>query len=152
MPPDDHDDNFKSSDNVVVLPSKQAEEAAADQGNETQKDALIRLGSEAKLWHDPDQQSFASFSIKGHTENHPLRSKPFKSWIRWQYYKETEKAPGSQALEDALCILEAKAVFDGKEKKTFLRIAGAEGLVYIDLGDESWCAIEHLLCFHMRGK
>ena len=42
--------------------------------------------------------------LNGHTENHPLRSKPFKSWIRWQFYRETEKAPGSRALEDALSI------------------------------------------------
>ena len=82
-----------------------ANESADDDGNkETQKDALIRHGSKAQLWHDPDQQAFASFSIKDHTENHALRSKPFKSWIRWQFYRETEKAPGSQALEDALSI------------------------------------------------
>ncbi len=131
MPSDGHDDNFKSSD-----------EAGADQGNETQKDALIRLGSGAKLWHDPDQQPFASFSIKGHIENHPLRSKPFKSWMVYLFYRETEKAPGSQAIEDALRVLEAKAVFDGKERETYLRLAGGEGRVYIDLGDDVWRAIE----------
>ena len=115
---------------------------AADDDKETQKDALIRHGSIAQLWHDPDQQAFASFSIKDHTENHALRSKPFRSWMVYQFYRETEKAPGSQAIEDALRVLEAKAGFDGDERQTFLRLAGVDGRVYMDLGDENWRAIE----------
>ncbi len=129
-----HDDRFSANEAV--------NDGGDEQVKESQKDALIRLGSKAMLWHDPDQQSFASFSIKGHTENHALRSKPFKYWMVHQFYRETEKAPGSQAIEDALRVLEAKAVFDGKEKETHLRLAGAEGRVYIDLGDEDWRAIE----------
>ena len=44
MPPDDHDDNFKSSDNLVALSSKQAEadEAGDDQGNETARAGNLR--------------------------------------------------------------------------------------------------------------
>ncbi len=89
-----------------------ATEAANDDGDEqakeSQKDAMIRLGSQAELWHDPDQQAFASFSVKGHTENHALRSKPFKSWITRQFSRETKKAPGSQAIEDALRVLDER--------------------------------------------
>jgi hypothetical protein len=117
-------------------------EAVSEEEKETQKDALIRFGSRAKLWHDPDQQGFASFVINGHTENHALRTKGFKGWLLHQYYTETKKAPGAQALEEALRVLEAKAMFDGPERQTFVRLAGADGRVYLDIGDESWRAIE----------
>jgi hypothetical protein len=144
MSPDDHDPNFSSSDNVVELtPKPKADDGdVGEQPSETQKDALIRLGSIAELWHDLDQKAFATLSVNGHRENHSLRSKPFKSWLRWLFYLETEKAPGSQAIEDALCILEAKAVFDGEERETYRRLAERDGRIYIDLGDEAWRAIE----------
>ncbi len=64
------------------------------------------IGGKADLRHAAQKSPLIANTglLNGHTENHPLRSKPFKSWIRWQFYRETEKAPGSQALEDALSI------------------------------------------------
>ncbi len=125
-----------------------------DQVKETQKAILIRLAPQADagssnsaapsstLWHDPDQQAFASISINGHIENHALRSKPFRSWIIRKFYRATQTVPGSQALEEALRVLSAVAEFDGDEKETHLRLAGMDDRVYIDLADADWRAIE----------
>ena len=137
-----HNPDQEHSATEAVDGSDEQVVAVDEQANESQKDALIRLGSQAELWHDPDQQAFASVSVKGHTENHALRSKPFKSWITLQFYRETKKAPGSQAIEDALRVLSAVAEFDGDEKETHLRLAGMDDRVYIDLADADWRAIE----------
>ena len=116
-------------------------EPAPDE-KEPQKHALVRLGSEATLWHDPDHRGFATFETKGHKENHLLRSKSFKAWLRYRFYLETEKAPGSQAMEDALGVLEARAMFLGEGRETYVRIAQVDRHIYIDLGSEDWSAVE----------
>jgi hypothetical protein len=55
---------------------------------------------------------------------------------------EIKKAPGSQATEDALRTLEAKAMFDGQERTPAVRLAAHGGAIYLDIGDVDWRAIE----------
>ena len=126
--PRDHDERFQASGDGP--------------DDEKQKDILIRLGSNASLWHDPDNEAYATLKVKTHKENHRLRSKPFKTWLIQQFYKEAKTAPGSQALQDALGTLEAKAVFDGPERSPGVRLAPHGGAIYLDVGDTDWRAIE----------
>jgi hypothetical protein len=41
-----------------------------------------------------------------------------------------------------LNVIEAKAVFDAPERPVHVRVAGLDGALYLDLGDETWRAIE----------
>ncbi len=70
-----------------------------------------------------------------------VRSKNFKLWTLRRYYDATGAAPGGQAIEDALRVIEARAIFEGAEHIPFLRIAGHEGDVYLDLADDQWRAV-----------
>lgn len=108
----------------------------------TQADVLIELGGKADLFHAPDGVAFASLEIDGHRETHAIHRKVFRQWLTRTYYKKEERAPGSQALQDALGVLEARARFDGKEIPTWLRIGEANGAIYLDLGDEKWKAVK----------
>lgn len=49
--------------------------------------------------------------------------------------------PGGQAIEDALRVIEARAIFEGAEHIPYLRIAEHEGDVYLDLADSQWRAV-----------
>src|SRR5215469_8630561 len=52
---------------------------------------LIRLALETglELFHDPDQQGWASVRVDGHWENHPIRSRAFRLFLLRLYYADT---------------------------------------------------------------
>jgi len=45
-------------------------------------------------------------------------------------------------MADALGVLEARAQFDAPAQEVFVRVAEADGNIYVDLGDEAWRAIK----------
>ena len=54
---------------------------------------------------------------------------------------EENRPPAAQALQDALGILDARAMHDGREEEVFVRVAGDADRIFIDLGDASWRAV-----------
>ncbi|MEX2552924.1 MAG: hypothetical protein WD627_08005, partial [Actinomycetota bacterium] len=58
------------------------------------------------------------------------------------YYERYRKPPGSQAVQDALAVLEAKARFDGEEREVHVRLARRDDAFYLDLGDDAWRVVE----------
>jgi hypothetical protein len=97
--------------------------------------------SGATLFHDPEQEAYASIEVGAHVETHPVRSRAFKLWVRRLYFEDSEDAPNGQALTDALGVLEGEALFAGPEIPVHYRLAGDEHAIHIDLGDEQWRAI-----------
>ena len=75
----------------------------------TQAELLTRYADEAELFHTLDGEAYATISVSGHQETHLIKSKGFRHFLVRQFYDEHGKPPGSQALQDALGLLEAKA-------------------------------------------
>ena len=94
-----------------------------------------------EFFHSPDGDPFASFVVNGCRQTWPIRSKGLRSWLSRLFYSTRRKVPGSQALEDALRIFEARAMFDGVEREVFCRTAFDGHSYFLDLGDASWRAI-----------
>ncbi len=90
------------------------------------------------LFHDDEQRSYATIPIDSHRETWSIRRKSFKHWLIHQFYLREKKVPGSQAVQDALNLLEGKALFEGKQEEVFVRLGGTEQDVFIDLGDDEW--------------
>ena len=107
-----------------------------------QADMLIDLAQSAEFFHTPDGTGFADLDINGHRETWPIRAKGFKRWLARQYYEATGGAPSSEALMSAMNVLEAKAHFDAPERVVHIRVGGHEGMLYLDLGDPTWRAVE----------
>ena len=105
-------------------------------------DVLLNVATAARLFHASDGTGFADLIIDGHRETWPLRSKRFQAWLRQQYYERTWDAPSPAALNAALNVLEAQAQFDGPQRKVSVRLAGQDGLIYLDLADEFWRCVE----------
>ncbi|MGD0291532.1 MAG: hypothetical protein ABSC63_18035 [Candidatus Binataceae bacterium] len=105
---------------------------------------LIRLALAAglDLFHDPDQQGWASVRVGGHWENHAIRSRDFRLFLLRTYYGDTGESPGGQAIRAATELFEARALFDGKECPIHLRLAECGGRLYLDLCDRAWRAVE----------
>jgi len=54
--------------------------------------------------------------------------------------QDTDKAPGSEAVNSALTVIEAKACFDGGEYTLKNRICWHEGAIWYDMGN--WEAVK----------
>jgi hypothetical protein len=108
----------------------------------TQADILIELARSAELFHTPDGTGFADLDINSHRETWPIRAKGFRRWLARRFYQETGGAPSSEALQSALNVIEAKAHFDSPERLAHIRVGGLDGRLYLDLGDETWRAVE----------
>ena len=108
----------------------------------TQSKILIELAGCCELFHNPESETFASVTIDGHEETWPIRSRGFKLWLLNRFYQQQAKAPGAQAQADAMGVLEANAQFDGPEHPVHVRIAGHEGNIYLNLGDDQCRVVE----------
>src|SRR5262245_23295768 len=129
-------DRFRKTQPAVDSgPSADEKESAATR--------LVKLVEEdVVLIHNSEGDGFALMMVDGHKETWPLRSKGFKQWMARKFYEDCEKSPGSQAIQDALGVLEGKARYDGEERDIFVRVGEKDGKIYIDLGDDDWSAVE----------
>lgn len=132
----------KAGCRVTALDEAMAEESGDGGRGPTQADILIDLAGAAELFHSADGTALADLTINDHRETWPVRTKGFRRWLARQFYEQTGGAPSSEALQSALNVIEAKAHFDGPERPVFIRVGGLDGRLYVDLGDDSWRAVE----------
>jgi hypothetical protein len=135
---------LKKTDCRVTQLDKAIAEVSGDTGGRgpTQADILIGLAQSAELFHTPDSTGYADLDINGHRETWPIRTKGFRRWLARRFFEATQGAPSSEALQSALNVIEAKAHFDAPERIVHIRVGGLDGRLYIDLGDETWRAVE----------
>lgn len=117
---------------------------AGDDENQrnSQADLLVQLSAEVELFHDATGEAYATIPVDHHFENHRVRTKGFRRYLAHRFHQRHGKAPGSQAMQDALTVIEGTALFDRPELPVFVRIARLNEVVYIDLGDDHWRAVE----------
>jgi hypothetical protein len=107
----------------------------------TQADALVAIGREQYLFHDAQRHPFARVRVDTHLETWALASKQFKRWLQHSYFVRHGKAPGRDAANNALGVLEGIAVFEGPEHALATRVARHDGVIWYDLCDEQWRAV-----------
>jgi len=138
------DANAGSSESTFEEPQ------TTDEREPTQREKLVSIGLEAELWHDKDGNTFATITVEQHQENFALKNTGFRSWLTREYGERYQmkvggrscpSAPSSQALSEALNALGAKAA-SGPEHQPAIRVAGENGLIYLDLGTSDWRVVE----------
>jgi hypothetical protein len=113
-----------------------------DSKKESQADILIRVSDEAEFFQNDLGEAFAAVTIKEHKEVLKVKSKKFKMWLTKQYYDTTKKAPTSDAMNQALGVMEMKASFEGDEHSLQLRVAEKDDAFYYDLANENWDVVK----------
>ncbi len=110
----------------------------------SQADDLVELASGLQLFHAPgdDGDGYVVMQCGEHSEVWPVRSRGFKQWLSSAYWAECEKAPNSQAVQDAHAVIGGKAVYDGNEQEVAVRLAAHDGTIYLDLCDADWRVVE----------
>lgn len=105
----------------------------------TQK--LLDLAAEAKYFHTPDQDGYATMRVGNHEETWLIRGSGFRDWLINRYLDRYNRAPG-RPLDEVIDTLEARARFHNRELPVYVRVAEDHGVLYIDLGDKDWRAVE----------
>jgi len=108
---------------------------------EKQGDRLIALAADTELFHD-GEVPYAVIDVGDHHEVLSVRTLSFRRWLAKAFWQETGSAPGSQAVQDAIDVLSARATFDGPDEKVHVRIAGDDMTVWVDLCNEKWEAVK----------
>ena len=80
--------------------------------------------------------------MDNHHETHDLLGTGFRRWLKRQFYVEQGRPPSAQSFQDSLGVLEAKAQIDGPTEQVYIRVSERDGRIYLDLGDDTWRAIE----------
>lgn len=113
-------------------------------GGPSQATAILNLvhGLDAELRHTPITDPYATLEVNVHTEHFPIKSKGFREWLARLYFSNFQKVPGSQALQDAANALSGEARWEGAEHPAFVRIAEANGDIYVDLGNDGWDVVQ----------
>lgn len=134
------DENWNTLRDKVEPDWKKKSKSSKEDGEskETQSDVLISSGSAAKLFCDDIEEKYAAVDVNGHKEVYKINSKKFKMWLTKKYYDETGKAPGSDAMNQALGIFEMKAMYGGDERTLARRCTKHEDKYYYDLADSNW--------------
>lgn len=103
---------------------------------------LIALSERAEYYRDDLEEGYAAVQIQGHKEVYKVRSSRFRKWLTLLYYKQTGKAPSTEALSQAMSVIETKALFEGKPVSLSRRVARDEDKFFYDVGDENWTAVQ----------
>lgn len=117
------------------------ESANAAKSSEAEK--LIKLADTFDLYPSENGLAYADVMVDGHRETFRVESRDFREILRFLHYKQTGKALKALAANDLIGYMEAKALHGGaKAKAVYTRVAHCGDVVFIDLCDEKWRAIE----------
>jgi hypothetical protein len=107
-------------------------------------DQLLDLveAADVELFSTPSGDCYADIREGQTRQTLGLRKREFKDWLVHQYYSATRKSASADAITQVIATSEAKTRFEGEKRPVFIRSADHEGKVYLDLGTETWAAIE----------
>jgi hypothetical protein len=121
---------------------------------------MIKYAKEAgEYFHTAEQEAYATVEVAaGHVETYPINSRRFLLWLRREFFRREKERKGntkgmsdhtdddpvfsSRAAQEVAGHFEALAIFEGHEEEVFTRVAGREGMIYVDLCDAAWRVVE----------
>jgi energy-coupling factor transporter ATP-binding protein EcfA2 len=111
------------------------------QSQATQLVDLIQ-SSPLRLFHTPQRVAYVRLEIEESPQILRVRSQAFRDWLARHFYYRHQKVPRSQALQDALGVIEGIALFEGNEFQVHTRVADHQGRIYLDLGRSDRTVVE----------
>jgi hypothetical protein len=117
-------------------------------GNKPEKPDLsatgvVRLAKERlTLFRTPLREPFAHVSVKDHRETHRVKSPVFEEWLFAMCYHQYGVVPNQRAVTGARSVLAADALFASGQERVYVRVAGHDGAIYLDLANDCWEAVK----------
>ena len=125
--------------------AKNAGRAARGEGRRRrppQRDGVLELIRDCELWCDKNGVSYITAPVNGHKENWPLKSRNTKRWLINKHRVELGTSVGSQAIDDAVRLMDAIAANQGKSYRIFRRVGFFGNKRFVDLCDDNWRVVE----------
>ncbi len=94
------------------------------------------------LFHSPSSEAYADFPVDGHRETICIDSRRFRDRLTQIYFNEYRELPSAEELRGVVDLARARATFEGPERRVHVRVAEADDVFFIDLGDPKWRAVE----------
>ena len=99
--------------------------------------------AKCRFFHTSQAEAFAAIAVDDHVETWPVLSSTFKLWLQREFYLDQEgKVPNQENLQAAINHLQGRANFDGPTEEVFTRVAEIGEVIYLDLCDKKWQAVE----------
>lgn len=109
-----------------------------DDSKRSQADVLIDLALESNdvFFHNSLEETFVAVDKGNFYEVHGIEDKKYQLLLRKRYYDKTLKAPSKDNVNQAIGVLEAKALYEGEEIEVAKRCTSVESTIYYDLADK----------------
>jgi hypothetical protein len=111
----------------------------------TAAETIVELATEntTLLFKDQYGSAYAIIQNEDHREIIKIESNKFKRFLSRLYYdKNCGKVVSSEAITNAVQVLQAKAEYTGQSFPMHLRLAWHNGDIYYDMTDEKWQSIK----------
>lgn len=129
----------------LAASSISSEKPMSSHKKETQAEIIINLVEEANVVFFSNQynEPCLGIPVENHTEVYSLESKELNSWLCKLYHEATGHIAKSEAIKQAVKLLEAQILFNEKRKINLsTRIAEQDGAFWYDLTNSSWQVIK----------
>lgn len=102
----------------------------------SEADAILGSVSNAAVFRCKDGRAFMTVEMEGVSRTFLVRSRACQTAVRRSYYQMSGRAPAAEAVQAAVNMLEARALFDGEVRVVAVRSAeGSDGSLYLDLAN-----------------
>jgi hypothetical protein len=123
----------------LIAPVETANNPSKDSN---QSELLDQIAASCELFHSPDRQAYATVPINSHFETWPIKSNGFIEWLGGKIYALEGDIPREQKINEFVSSLIGRAKYQGPEHPVHIRLAEADGDVYLDLADKRWGAVK----------
>jgi putative DNA primase/helicase len=129
---------------VKPIYDRLAAKAAAEGGNDAapgQRDQVHEIGLACGLFCDADRVGYATIEPAGHRETCPVRSTRFRQYVLGEFKRRYGRLAAGTALGEGIEAIAAAAA-EGPVREVFVRVAGDDGKIYLDLCRDDWKVVE----------
>jgi len=123
------------------LCDQEVTDSSSQQGS-NQSQLLEQIASSCELFHSPDRKTYATVPIGSHYETWPLESRGFLDWVWGKVFDAQGSIPREQKINEFISSLIAVAKYKSPQHSVYVRLAEANGNIYLDLGDKKWGSVE----------
>jgi hypothetical protein len=111
------------------------------QSRESSATRLLPVLDGWQFWTTPEGESFATIPAGNHNEHWPIKSERFKSILNVAVYERERVAVGADTIATLVNTAVARAEHGGMVHEAYVRTAGLDGAIYLDLADADWSAV-----------
>lgn len=96
----------------------------------------------SELFHNKNNECYATFNRDSHKETWALGSMGFLDWLCFKAYTELNFFPSETIINQVILALSGIAKYEGQEREVYLRCAPCKDGYIIDLCNERWQSVK----------